>query len=56
MDYYYIYISDEQYQIAWKNGICAQTVRYRIYNLRWDLKRAITTPTRRLKNRIYSAN
>ncbi|QWI52487.1 hypothetical protein [Bacillus mycoides] len=37
-------IKPVQYDIALKNGIGKQTLRTRVFVLKWDIERAITTP------------
>jgi hypothetical protein len=39
-------ITDEQVNIALKNGLSRDTVRNRVYNLKWPIERAISTPIR----------
>jgi hypothetical protein len=39
-------ITDEQVNIALKNGLSRDTVRNRVYSLKWDVERAISTPIR----------
>jgi len=39
-------ITNEQIEIAEKNGICLDTLKKRIYS-RWDIQKAITKPTQR---------
>lgn len=40
----HIYITDEEFARAEKNGICKQTLVTRIKNSKWDKEVAITTP------------
>ena len=40
-----MFVSDEQYEIALKNGIKKSTVYARVYKYGWDIQKAITTKT-----------
>ena len=44
-------VTDEQYEIARKNGIPRKRVNDRINKSGWDIDRAITTPVKERKNR-----
>ncbi|MCC3939760.1 MULTISPECIES: hypothetical protein [Bacillus cereus group] len=48
---YDYYITPEEYEIAEKNGVCASTLRSRIYDLCWSKERAIDTPP--IKNHLW---
>ncbi|MBJ8026000.1 MULTISPECIES: hypothetical protein [Bacillus cereus group] len=48
---YDYYITPEEYEIAEKNGVCASTLRSRIYDLCWSKERAIHTPP--IKNHLW---
>ncbi|MEC2958722.1 hypothetical protein P9Z77_02700 [Bacillus cereus] len=50
-DPYDYYITPEEYEIAEKNGVCASTLRSRIYDLCWSKERAINTPP--IKNHLW---
>lgn len=49
------YITDEQYNIAMKNGVKKSTVYSRVYLYKWDVEKAINTPviTREYRSRKY---
>ena len=44
------YISSVNYAIARDNGISKASLRNRVWNLGWDIKRAITEPIREMEN------
>ena len=48
---YDFYITDEEYEIAEKNGIIKDTLNYRIRKMGWDKERALNTPTRKYTKR-----
>ena len=48
---YDYYITDEEYEIAEKNGISRDTLNFRIRRMGWDKERALTTPTRKYTKR-----
>lgn len=39
-----MYITDEQYEIGFKNGLKKPTIYRRVYQYGWDIEKAITTP------------
>ena len=45
------YLTDKDYEIAAKNGICKKTVDSRFYQNGWTLEKSITTPV--MKRRTY---
>ena len=45
------YLTDEDYEIAAKNGICKNTVNSRFYQSGWTREKSITTPVQ--KRRTY---
>lgn len=45
------YISSVNYAIAKDNGISKASLRNRVWNLGWDIKRAITEPIREIENK-----
>ena len=49
---YDYYITDEEYEIAEKNGISKDTLNFRIRRMGWDKEKALTTKTRKYTNRI----
>ena len=44
------YISSVNYAIAQENGISKATLRNRVWNLNWPIKRAVTEPVREKEN------
>lgn len=42
--YNMLYITDEQYEIGFKNNIKKDTIYRRVYQYGWDIEKAITTP------------
>ena len=44
------YISSVNYAIAQENGISKATLRNRVWNLGWGIKRAVTEPVREKEN------
>jgi hypothetical protein len=46
-----IYVTDEQYEIAARNGISKHNVNQRVYNYDYDVERAITEPLRKPSTR-----
>ena len=49
---YDYYITDEEYEIAEKNGISKDTLNFRIRRMGWDKEKALTKPPRKYTNRI----
>lgn len=45
----YFYITPEDYRIAEGNGLSRKDVYRRVYEENWSIKRAITTPKRKIK-------
>ena len=43
------YVTDEQYEIAEKNGISRATVTQRVVTYIWPVERAITEPVRKVR-------
>ena len=48
---YDYYITDEEYEIAEKNGISKDTLNFRIRRMGWDKEKALTTKTRKYTDR-----
>ena len=48
---YDFYITDEEYEIAERNGIIKDTLNYRIRIMGWDKEKALNTPTRKYTKR-----
>ena len=48
---YDYYITPKEYEIAEKNGVCASTLRSRIYDFCWNKERAINTSP--IKNHLW---
>lgn len=48
---YDYYITDEDYAIAEKNGICRDTVNFRIRRMGWEKEKALTKPPRKYSDR-----
>ena len=46
---HYFYITPEDYRIAEGNGLSRKDVYRRVYEENWSIKRAITTPKRKIK-------
>ncbi|EOO23583.1 hypothetical protein IIU_06990 [Bacillus cereus VD133] len=48
---YDYYITPDEYERAERNGVCASTLRSRVYDLCWRKERAINTPP--IKNHLW---
>lgn len=50
----YIFITDEEYEIAEKNGISKGNVDQRVHAYGWEIERAITQPIRKQRKHTYN--